>query len=116
MCFGLNGHLQVKDGQLAHLDRDPANPSPENLAFLCQDCHALYDKKSNRVLGFTAEEVRYYRDRLHAVLGHDRFEWSLTIRASRSDFEAAKQVVDKAHSLLLTFNSSVTRREGPVES
>lgn len=114
MCFGLRGDLTVKEGQLAHLDRNPGHPAPENLAFLCQGCHAIYDKRSNRVLGFTPAEVRNYRGQLYAALGHDAFEWSLTIRADHAEFAAAKVVVDQAHALLLAFSREVTRREGPV--
>jgi hypothetical protein len=116
MCFGLRGELTVKEGQLAHLDRNPAHSNAENLAFLCQDCHSVYDKKSNRVLGFTPDEVRHYRDRLYAALGHDAFEWSLTIRAHHTEFAAAKRVVDEAHTLLLAFTRDATRHEGPVKS
>ena len=30
---------------VAHLDHDPGNNEPENLAFLCQRCHNRYDAK-----------------------------------------------------------------------
>ena len=30
---------------VAHLDHDPRNNKPENLAFLCQRCHNQYDAK-----------------------------------------------------------------------
>ena len=116
VCFGLRGDLDVKNGQLAHLDRNPRHSTPENLAFLCQECHTDYDKKSNRVLGFTPEEVRHYRDQLHAALGHDQFEWSLTIQVDQGQFAEAKRVVDEAHAVLRTFTKSVIRREGPAKS
>jgi hypothetical protein len=112
MCFGLKGNLDVKDGQLAHLDRNPANSRPDNLAYLCQDCHSHYDKKSNRVQGFTPHEVQYYRDMLYAKLEHVKYEWCLTLRVELSKFDAAKEVVDKAHSLLINFGADVTRKEG----
>jgi hypothetical protein len=116
MCFGLRGDLAVKDGQLAHMDRDRTHSVAENLAFLCQECHGVYDKKSNRVLAFTSDEIRHYRDRLYSALGHDAFEWCLTVRADHSRFEAAKRVVDEAHAILLAFTREVTRHEGPVKS
>ena len=115
MCFGLRGDVDVKDGQLAHLDRDPANSTEENLAFLCQPCHTMYDQQSNRILGFTPNEVRHYRDRLYASLGHDRIEWCLTIRADRAESEDVRRVVDEAYALLLAVSRDVTRKEGPVQ-
>jgi len=116
MCFGLNGDLSVKEGQLAHLDRDRANPQIDNLAFLCQGCHTLYDTKNNRVQGFTSGEIRHYRDRLYAALGHDRIQWGLTITVDINQYDAAKDVVDRAHALLLEFTREVSRTEGPIES
>lgn len=115
MCFGLKGDVEVKEGQIAHLDRDRANPDPSNLAFLCQECHTQYDRKSNRVLGFTPEEVRFYRDRLFEKLGHDRIEWNLTMRVHRGEYEAAKAVVDKAKAVLRAFSRDVTVHEGPAD-
>lgn len=115
LCFGLRGDLGVKNGQLAHLDRNPANSTQENLAFLCQECHTNYDQKSNRVLGFTPGEVLFYRSRLYAALAHDRFEWSLTVRADRSEIESIRRVVDEAYALLMAATKEVTRKEGPVE-
>ena len=111
MFFGLKNDLDVKEGQIAHLDRNPANARAENLAFLCQECHTLYDTKTNRVQGFTPGEVRYYRDQMYTALGHDEVEWCLTVRADRSQYKAAKRAVDSAHSLLLALTQDVTRLE-----
>ena len=115
MCFGLEGDVTVKEGHIAHLDRKRSNPDPNNLAFLCQDCHTQYDKKSNRVLGFTPDEVRYYRDRLYEELGHDRIEWTLTMRVHRGEYEGAREVVDSAKAVLLRFSRDVTAQEGPAD-
>ena len=115
MCFGLKGDIAVKEGQIAHLDRNRRNPAPNNLAFLCQECHTHYDRKSNRVLGFTSDEVRFYRDRLYEKLGHDRIEWNLTIRVDRKEYKKAKAIVDKAKEVLLGFCHDVNIQEGPVD-
>lgn len=106
----------MKEGQLAHLDRNPANSRVENLAYLCLDCHAQYDKHSNRVLGFTPGEVRYYRDQLYAALELEQYEWQLTLRVALSSFDAAKDVVDRAHTLLVTSGVDVTRAERRVRT
>lgn len=115
VCFGLKGDLTVKEGQIAHLDRNRGNPRPENLAFLCQECHTHYDKRSNRVLGFTPEEVRRYRDRLCAALGCDRVEWTLSVRADRGRYREARQAIDRALAVLLEFSQDVSLREEPLE-
>lgn len=111
MCFGLKDDWAVKAGQIAHLDRNRANPKSENLVFLCQDCHTLYDTKSNSVQGFTPGEVRSYRDEMYAALGLDNMEWSLIVRADRSQYDTIKRAVDRAYSMLLALTQDVTLME-----
>jgi hypothetical protein len=41
LCFYLDGDLNEKHGQLAHLDGDRTNYAEENLAFLCIEHHSL---------------------------------------------------------------------------
>jgi len=65
LCFGLNGDLSIKPGQIAHLDRDPTNSSPDNLAFLCLPHHDEYDTKTSVSRGITIAEVKAYRDSLY---------------------------------------------------
>jgi len=113
MCYGLNGVLQIKDGQIAHLDRDSSNASIDNLAFLCLECHAVYDKKSNRVLSYTPGELKYYRDMLYAALGQDRVRWQITLVVHRSRYDQAKQVIAQAHEILRQFSDDVSVREEP---
>lgn len=64
LCFGLNGDFSEKKGQVAHLDRDPANHSERNLAFLCLEHHDAYDSSSSQSKGFTKEEISFYRSKL----------------------------------------------------
>lgn len=35
MCFHLEDDLSVKDGQLAHIDRNRDNDAEDNVVFLC---------------------------------------------------------------------------------
>lgn len=35
ICYGLYKDIGVKNGQIAHLDGNPANYTKDNLAFLC---------------------------------------------------------------------------------
>ena len=114
MCFGLRKITDVKDGQLAHLDRDRTNPNVDNLAYLCLECHKMYDTKNNRVQGYTPGEVLYYRDQLYRALGHDHIEWTITIRTDRSQYNRVRKVVLDVHSSLLKNCSDVTLNEYPV--
>lgn len=68
VCFGLNSDLGVKRGQIAHLDGDPSNTVPENLAFLCLDHHDEYDSKTSQSKSLQLAEVKRYRSALYAHL------------------------------------------------
>jgi hypothetical protein len=69
ICFGLNQDNAEKKGQIAHLDRNSANDSPTNLAFLCFDHHDQYDSRPSQAKGLTIEEVKRYRTELLAFVG-----------------------------------------------
>lgn len=65
ICFGLNGDLDIKKGQIAHLDHNPENNAPDNLAFLCLDHHDEYDSKSSQTKSILDTEVKTYRADLY---------------------------------------------------
>ena len=48
LCFYWYNDPSVKAGQLAHIDRRPANSAEENLAFLCLEHHDQYDSKPSQ--------------------------------------------------------------------
>lgn len=68
LCFGLNSDTTIKTGQLAHIDRNPENPAPENAAFLCTHHHAEYDTRSRQTKGFAPNELRTYQHILYEYL------------------------------------------------
>ncbi|RZJ13223.1 MAG: hypothetical protein EOO54_20130, partial [Haliea sp.] len=68
ICFGLNGALNVKRGQLAHLDKDPSNSSPENIIFLCLEHHDEYDSSTSQSKNLTKGEILEYQKQLRAEL------------------------------------------------
>lgn len=74
ICFGLNGDLERKKGQIAHLDQDSGNNAHANLAFLCFDHHDEYDSTTRQSKGLTRLEVIQYRDDLLAEL---KRRWSV---------------------------------------
>lgn len=52
-CEALNGHPHPLTGSrvvltVAHLDHNPANCDPSNLAAACQRCHLAYDAEQHR--------------------------------------------------------------------
>lgn len=64
ICFGLEGNLEEKRGQIAHLDHNPNNNEPDNLAFLCLDHHDRYDSGTSQSRGLTKEEIKAYKEEL----------------------------------------------------
>jgi hypothetical protein len=65
VCFGLCGDVDVKAGQIAHLDHNHNNNEPDNLAFLCLDHHDQYDSKTSQSKGLRENEIRRYRTELY---------------------------------------------------
>jgi hypothetical protein len=64
--------LSVKDGQLAHIDRDPANAAEDNLIFLCLLHHNLYDTKPSQSKGWLPAELAEIKRRFFLAVaeGH----------------------------------------------
>lgn len=54
----------MKQGQIAHIDHNPANRKYQNLVFLCLPHHDQYDSTTSQSKNFTAGEVRKYRTEL----------------------------------------------------
>jgi hypothetical protein len=68
LCFGLFRDVEVKRGQIAHVDRDRTNDAEDNLAFLCLPHHDEYDTTPSQSKRFTPDELRQYRDELYAFM------------------------------------------------
>lgn len=68
ICFGLNRDTSIKQGQIAHLDKDSSNDAEENLAFLCLACHDRYDSTTSQSKNFTVAEVKGFRAELDASI------------------------------------------------
>lgn len=68
ICFGLDRHTRLKQGQIAHLDKDKDNHAEGNLAFLCFVHHDEYDSMSSQRKNFTAGEVREFRHELYRAI------------------------------------------------
>jgi len=68
LCFGLFNRFDVKKGQIAHLDHDPANKALDNLAFLCLEHHDEYDTTTSQSKGIKLKEVLIHRASLYAAV------------------------------------------------
>src|SRR5689334_8019693 len=68
LCFHLNGDLEEKSGQIAHLDKNRANCAKSNLAWLCLLHHSVFDSKTRQHKNYTATEVKIYRARLYKAV------------------------------------------------
>ena len=68
LCFGLEGDLGEKEGQIAHLDGDLSNADLGNLAWMCFRHHDRYDSQTSQGKGPTVAEAKRYRDELYEVV------------------------------------------------
>ena len=84
ICFGLNADLGIKQGQIAHLDRDNTNCHPDNFVFLCLPHHDQYDSKTSQSKGLREGEVRRFRKELY-----DRIESGFPEDADLGDKESS---------------------------
>jgi hypothetical protein len=65
LCYGLDGDLDRKKGQIAHVNQDPADNRLENLVWLCLDHHDEYDARTSQSKGLTPGELVVYLERLY---------------------------------------------------
>lgn len=72
ICFGLYSDTKQKKGQIAHLDRNPANNAIANLVFLCLDHHDDYDSTTSQSKNYTQAEVKTYRRELYTFLKKEK--------------------------------------------
>lgn len=68
VCYGLDGDIDRKKGQLAHLGKDASKTDESELVFLCFDHHDEFDSTTSQSKNLTRKEVERYRDELIAEL------------------------------------------------
>jgi hypothetical protein len=85
---GLKNDSAVKQGQIAHLDKDRSNDDESNLVFLCLEHHDQYDSKTSQSKNFTIDEVRSYREHLYSnlnsIVGTQRQAGNVAVSANIS--------------------------------
>ncbi len=71
ICFGLDRDHRVKQGQIAHLDKNNQNNDIGNLAFLCFTHHDQYDSKTSQSKGLTLAEVKAFKEELEKYINEN---------------------------------------------
>jgi hypothetical protein len=95
LCAGLSFDYGQKNGQIAHIDRNPQNNDEGNLCFLCIDHHDEYDSTRRQSKGLTPAELTVYRDQLH-----ERIEAGLPASKKRlSEWMPEKDLVSELSAL-----------------
>ena len=72
LCFGLEQDFKIKDGQIAHIDRDSSNSTYDNLAWLCLNHHNQYDTMPRLTKRLIPKELKGYRERLYQLVAEKR--------------------------------------------
>lgn len=67
-CFGLHRDVELKKGQIAHIDHDSSKSTEDNLAYMCFEHHDEYDSKTRQAKGLRPEEAIHYRDELYMAM------------------------------------------------
>jgi hypothetical protein len=93
ICFGIDGDLEEKQGQIAHLDKDPNNNEFDNLCFLCLNHHDRYDSKTSVSKNYTVKEIKSYRKILYSQVA--------TGNDSKSEKRSNYQNSNDTHDLLV---------------
>ena len=68
LCYFWKHDAAQKDGQLAHVDRNPDNASNDNLAYLCFEHHNQYDSTQTQGKSITEHELKHARAQLYRHL------------------------------------------------
>lgn len=117
ICFGLKHDLDLKQGQIAHLDRNNTNNLLDNLAFLCLFHRDTYDSTTSQSKGFQATEVEHFRKLLYEKMAQENEPStpSGTERDSQVVSEPSIKLVVAALVVLLLMNSLFWARGKSVD-
>jgi hypothetical protein len=72
LCVHFDDDYGRKEGQIAHIDRDPSNTAEDNLVYLCLPHHDDYDTERRQTKNLTHREVETARDRLYESIERSR--------------------------------------------
>jgi len=92
ICFAINRDFSEKKGQIAHLDKERANPNLENLAYLCLDHHDSYDSKTSQSKNYTINEIKHFREILYKAVAK-RIDLELGVIGEYEHTENTSQII-----------------------
>lgn len=95
LCFAYDRDIDVKKGQIAHIDRNSMNNEPSNLAWLCLPHHDEYDGKSSQSKGWTHEELKESKKKLIAFIKKDFDKLSPELEMSKQSIKAVEKKITK---------------------
>lgn len=114
LCAFWNNDNGQKDGQIAHIDRNPANSEVDNLAYLCFPHHNQYDAKQLQGKNITPKELHHARDKLYREINPESeavFSVTLTLNREFEEFseqdqqeffEFVQQILEKRGNINVT--------------
>ncbi len=74
LCVYLDGNVNRRRVQIAHIDGNRSNSIGENLVPLCLDHHDEFDSRTSQSKGLTQHEIRAYRERLMSEIADGTLE------------------------------------------
>ena len=110
----LTGDLTEKYGQIAHIDKDPANYKEDNLAWLCLDHHSVFDSRTSQHKNYTQAEVKDARAALYLAIEQGKHSAQSVAppqgrNADRQTLANIIGVMDRRTLILFTPTSRETR-------
>jgi hypothetical protein len=97
LCYFLNENHGERKGQIAHLNKNPADSRYENLVWLCLEHHDVFDGQTSQSKNYTEHEVRKYRDSLIRLFEPDNVAPNVT--EGRPATGVVDEVRDRADSI-----------------
>ncbi len=92
LCFYLSRDLGEKLGQIAHLDKDPANYMEDNLAYMCLEHHTLYDSRASQHKNYTLQEAKTAREELYEAILHNQHAFSSLSNPSVAESDSQRKL------------------------
>jgi hypothetical protein len=109
--------LKVKQGQIAHLNRDRSDSDGENLAFMCLEHHDWFDSKTSQSKGASIEEARMHRKELYDELRRrDEAEVNATIEAPILTSQTPASSADDSAARLIAKRDFVREQHASFEA
>ena len=112
LCAFWDKDYTQKEGQIAHIDRDPSNAAEDNLAYLCFPHHNQYDAKQLQGKNITPKELLHARDELYCQTNPDsQTLFSVLLKLNR-EFDS---YTEEEQQTFLTYVQDTLGKHGNIE-